>query len=222
MIPSKTRVTLHDSIARFPRPTHFSQGGGVVSPAVEYSFQGSEAVKPELIVVQPVIEAERFLLRPARRSDAGLIEMFTGDRRLAEATKSVPHPLPPGATDAFIARALSEKRDEDIWIMDGSASGLGEVLGVVGLTRIGKDQSEISYWVAPAFWNTGLASEAVAAIVGANPHRARTLFAEVFQDNPGSARVLTNCGFDYLGDAESWSVARGAMVPTWTYTRKMA
>ncbi len=222
MMLLKTRVTLHDSIARFPRATHFSQGGGVVSPATEYSFQGSEAVKPELIVVQPVVEAERFLLRPVRRSDSGLIELFTSDRRLAEATKTVPHPLPPGATDAFIARALSDKRDEDVWIMDGSAGGLGEVLGVVGLTRIGKDQSEISYWVAPAFWNTGLASEAVAAIVGANPHRARTLFAEVFQDNPGSARVLTNCGFDYLGDAESWSVARGAMVPTWTYTRKMA
>ena len=206
MMLLKTRVTLHDSIARFPRATHFSQGGGVVSPATEYSFQGSEAVKPELIVVQPVVEAERFLLRPVRRSDSGLIELFTSDRRLAEATKTVPHPLPPGATDAFIARALSDKRDEDVWIMDGSAGGLGEV----------------SYWVAPAFWNTGLASEAVAAIVGANPHRARTLFAEVFQDNPGSARVLTNCGFDYLGDAESWSVARGAMVPTWTYTRKMA
>ncbi|KTF05419.1 acetyltransferase, GNAT family protein, partial [marine sediment metagenome] len=54
------------------------------------------------------------------------------------------------------------------------------------------------------------------------PHGARTLFAEAFQDNPGSARVLTNCGFVYLGDAESWSVARGGRVPTWTYLRKMA
>ncbi|MFT4744129.1 MAG: RimJ/RimL family protein N-acetyltransferase, partial [Yoonia sp.] len=44
--------------------------------------------------------------------------------------------------------------------------------------------------------------------------------AEMFQVNPGSARVLTNCGFDYLGDAEAFSVARGATVPTWTYTLK--
>jgi RimJ/RimL family protein N-acetyltransferase len=54
-------------------------------------------------------------------------------------------------------------------------------------------QSEISYWVAPAFWNSGLASEAVRAIIAANPHGAAQVFAEVFQDNPGSARVLTNC-----------------------------
>ncbi len=51
--------------------------------------------------------------------------------------------------------------------------------------------------------------------------RSRTIFAEVFQDNPGSARVLTNCGFEYIGDAESFSVARNARVPTWTYLKKL-
>ena len=57
-------------------------------------------------------------------------------------------------------------------------------------------------------------------LIAANPHRAERIFAEVFQDNPGSARVLTNCGFDYLGDAEAFSVSRNAAVPTWTYTLK--
>ena len=47
------------------------------------------------------------------------------------------------------------------------------------------------------------------------------MFASVFQDNPASAKVLTNCGFDYIGDAESYSVARGSQVPTWTYLRKL-
>ena len=64
-------------------------------------------------------------------------------------------------------------------------------------------------------------SEAVQALVEANPQKNCTMFAEVFQDNPGSARVLTNCGFEYLGDAESFSVARNALVPTWTYIRKL-
>ena len=175
----------------------------------------------EPIVVQPALAAERFVLRPIRRSDAGLISLYMGDRRLAEGTRAIPHPLPPGATEAFIARALNEDRNEDVWVLDGSERGLAEVLGLVSLTRMERDQSEISYWVAPAFWNTGYASEAVRALVEANPHRTRTLFAEAFQDNPGSARVLTNCGFEYLGDAEAYSVARGATVPTWTYLRRM-
>jgi hypothetical protein len=34
--------------------------------------------------------------------------------------------------------------------------------------------------------------------------------------------VLTNAGFEYLGDAETFSVGRGSRVATWTYLRRMA
>jgi RimJ/RimL family protein N-acetyltransferase len=178
-------------------------------------------MKIEQIIEQPVIEAGRFVLRPLRRSDAGLIQMYASDERVARGTRSIPHPLPPGATEAFVARGLASARAEDVWVMDGAAHGLSEVLGLVGLERMDRAQSEIGYWVAPALWNTGLASEAVQAMVSANPHGSKTLFAEVFQDNVASARVLTNAGFEYIGDAEAFSVARNAKVPTWTYIRKM-
>ena len=175
---------------------------------------------------QVVIATERFVLRPLRASDVGLIAHYTQDRRVAEGTRSIPHPLPPGAAENFVTRAMSPKGTEDVWVLDGSTHGLAEVLGVISLKRMdeekfNRDQSEIGYWVAPAFWNTGFASEAVRALVTANPQKNRTIFAEVFQDNPGSARVLTNAGFQYLGDAETFSVARNSRVPTWTYIRKL-
>jgi RimJ/RimL family protein N-acetyltransferase len=171
--------------------------------------------------VPPAIAAGRLLLRPFRRSDAGLYALYAGDRRVAEGTQSIPHPLPPGAAEAFVARAMAAKGTEEAWVMDGSASGLSELLGVITLKAMDRGQSEIAYWVAPAFWNAGFASEAVRGLIAANPLGSRTIFAEVFQDNPGSARVLTNCGFEYIGDAESFSVARNARVPTWTYLKKL-
>jgi RimJ/RimL family protein N-acetyltransferase len=167
------------------------------------------------------IPAGRLMLRPLRKSDAGLISMYAGDRRVAEATRTIPHPLPPGAAEAFVARVMAGSGPEAAWVMDGSASGLAEVLGVISLKAMDRGQAEIGYWVAPAFWNAGFASEAVRALVAANPLGSRTIFAEVFQDNPGSARVLTNCGFEYIGDAESFSVARNARVQTWTYLKKL-
>jgi RimJ/RimL family protein N-acetyltransferase len=175
----------------------------------------------EKIAPEAVIVTDRFTLRPARKSDAGLFALYAGDRRVAEATQGIPHPLPPGAAEAFCARAMATNADEDIWVMDGSRSGLPEVLGVMSLKKMDRAQSEVAFWVAPAFWNHGIASEAVQALVNANPQRNATMFAEAFQDNPGSARVLTNAGFQYLGDAESFSVARGQTVPTWTYIRKL-
>ena len=182
----------------------------------------------DIIPVTPgQIAAGRFVLRPVRASDAGLIAHHAADRRVAEATQNIPHPFPPGAAEAYVARALTHDRPGSVWVLDGALTGLAEVLGVISLkpmeVKAGQGgQSEVAYWVAPAFWNTGIASEAVRALIAANPLGDRTYFAEVFQDNPGSARVLTHCGFDYLGDAESWSVARGTRVPTWTYVKKIA
>lgn len=173
------------------------------------------------------IAAGRFVLRPVRASDAGLIAHHAGDRRVAEATQNIPHPFPPGAAEAYVARAMKHERPGSVWVLDGALTGLAEVLGVISLkpmeVKAGQGgQSEVAYWVAPAFWNSGIASEAVRALIAANPLGDRTYFAEVFQDNPGSARVLVNNGFQYLGDAEAFSVARDAVVPTWTYIRKLA
>jgi RimJ/RimL family protein N-acetyltransferase len=180
--------------------------------------RGAPAPQP---TIASGIASGRFVLRPLRRSDAGLIAHHAGDARVARGTRTIAHPLPAGVAEALVARAQAPDRDEDVWALDGTAQGLGEVLGLIHLARLGRAQSEVSFWVAPAHWGGGLASEALGALIAANPQDSREIFAEVFQDNPGSARVLTNNGFEYLGDAEAFSVARGATVPTWTYALKV-
>lgn len=170
---------------------------------------------------QPTIETGRLTLRPIRRSDQGLIAHYAGDMRVAAMTATIPHPLPPGLTDAFVTRCLSGQGDEVVWAMDATAPGLGELVGLVGLERMDRGQAEIGYWVAPVVWNTGIATEAVRALMVANPMGNRQVFGKVFQDNPASARVLTNSGFDYIGDAEAFCVARNAVLPQWTYIRQM-
>lgn len=168
-----------------------------------------------------VIDAERFILRPLRPSDAGLLALYAGDERVARNTRSIPHPLPPGSTEAFIDRCLSTKSLQKVWVLDGSANDLSEAMGIIALKPLDRDQSEVVFWVAPSFWGTGLASAALTAMVAANPLKSKTLFAEIFQDNQASARVATHAGFDYIGDAETFCVARDRTVPTWTYLRKL-
>lgn len=173
----------------------------------------------QVITDQPTLECPRFVMRPPHKSDAGLIAMYASDERVARDSRAIPHPLPPGAVEAMIDRALSPDRVEDTYVIDGSANGHAEAIGVISLNQMDRDQTEVFFWIAPAFWNLGFATEAVRTVIAANPTKAIRFFAESFQDNPRSARVLTNCGFDYLGDAEAFSVARNTTVPTWTYTR---
>ncbi len=173
------------------------------------------------ITGQLVIPTARFSLRPVRNSDVGLIEMFGEDKRLAEMTTHIPHPLPPGATAAFLDRVTKQDSDEQVWAIDGSKDGLGELLGMISMKKVTQNQSEISYWVAPNLWNSGLASEAVSAMIAANPSNDSSLVASVFQDNPASAKIVTNMGFVLIGESEVYSVARKAMVNTWDYVLRL-
>jgi RimJ/RimL family protein N-acetyltransferase len=183
-------------------------------------------VKLEQITTQAEIAADRLTLRAPRQSDAGPLALYAGDARVATNTCSIPHPLPPGTIEALLERVMAPDSEKLVWVMDGSSDvsegRVRDVLGIISLTSIERDQAELSYWVAPAFWNAGVASQAVRALVEANPLENKTIFASVFQDNAASARVLTNAGFEYVGDAENYCVARATTVPTWTYLLKKA
>lgn len=166
---------------------------------------------------QMVIEAGRFTLRPVRRSDAGTVRLYAGDARVARMTASIPHPLPPGAETMYLDRVTAPDSEEQVWAIDASARDEGDLLGLISLTHVADGQAEVGYWVAPQFWNTGLASEALTALVAANPRGDRSLVASIFQDNPASARVVTRAGFKLIGESETFCVARSALVPCWDY-----
>ncbi|QHQ35210.1 GNAT family N-acetyltransferase [Algicella marina] len=163
----------------------------------------------------PILRTERLLLRPLEARDAGHLELYAGDRRVARMTTSIPHPYPPGGGASFIARIADP--EEYHWAIVQEASSAGELLGVITL----RPDGELGYWIGAPFWNTGFATEAVEAVVSFGHSIGHKLLnASVFQDNAASAKVLTKAGFNYLGEAEAYSIARGAKVDLWTYTRK--
>lgn len=151
-------------------------------------------------------------LRSFREADAGPINLFAGDARVATMTTSIPHPYPPGAADAFIAAARAGRLSEHVWAIDASPGGGPEFVGVVSFRE---GSGEIGYWIGPPFWGTGHATQAVTALVGhlmdevgLNEVRAHVLF-----DNSASQKVLKKTGFRQAGERWLFSVARGMEVP---------
>jgi len=179
-------------------------------------------------ILEPVdLRTDRLHLRRFRRDDAGLVQLYASDARVARMTERIPHPYPPGLAEGYVERAARGSSGEVSWAIDTAldtdADTGGGLIGAIAMRLEPSGAARIGYWVAPAFWNTGYASEAAAAVVA---HAASLgipeVTARVFQDNAASVRVLMHAGFDYIGDGEIYSVAQGRMVPTHTYRRTLA
>ncbi|MEM7528102.1 MAG: GNAT family N-acetyltransferase [Pseudomonadota bacterium] len=175
-----------------------------------------EALGDERHGINATFGTGRLLMRPLRPSDAGPLDLYAGDRRVARMTTSIPHPYPPGAAAAFIERGGRPGALERVWVIDGSPSEAAEMIGLVSLKRA---SDEIGYWVGPPFWNTGYASEAVEGVVATLFSEGMTVIkATVFADNPASAHVLEKLGFAEGPATAQFSVARQEMVPTRSFT----
>ena len=171
------------------------------------------------------LQTERLRLRPLRPADAALVELYASDARVARMTERIPHPYPPGLAEAFVERVSGGIPGEVCWAIEvraepGSTAEANALIGTIILRFETSERARIGYWVAPALWNTGYASEAVEAVVSQAPALGLSeVTARVFQDNLASVRVLIHAGFAYVDDGEAYSLGRGGVVATHNYRR---
>jgi len=72
----------------------------------------------------------------------------------------------------------------------------GQVAGNI-VSWEGSGEWEVGYWIGKEYWGKGIATKALAALLG---HvKMRPLFAHVARHNIASRRVLEKCGFMVIG-----------------------
>ena len=86
----------------------------------------------------------------------------------------------------------------------------GKLIGAVG---IWEDPVEAGYFLDPAYWGRGIASEAMAAFLPLMIARfgLSEVFADHCTDNPASGAVLRKLGFRQIGEGIGESLARDPM-----------
>jgi RimJ/RimL family protein N-acetyltransferase len=85
-----------------------------------------------------------------------------------------------------------------------------EIVGHIG-SFDDEGHREITYWIAPARWGRGYASEALRQFL--TFETTRPLYARVASDNRGSFRVLEKHGFRPISEMTSFANARNADIP---------
>lgn len=142
---------------------------------------------------------ERLLLRPGWIEDAPALHHAFADERVIRNLASAPWPYGLADAEAFLATERKPCESAALIFLRGAAAP--ELIGGVGFGRRPDGALEFGYWIAPAHWGRGYATEAGRAALAAARHslRLRRIEAGHFLDNPASGRVLAKLGFRPTG-----------------------
>lgn len=161
--------------------------------------------------MRPLLSTPDLDLRPVTPADAPAMAAHLSDARVSRMLRVIPHPLPDGFVDGYVARLDFDRGPEHVWAI--RLRGDTGLIGVVAAVRDG-DAARLGYWLAPAHWGRGLMGQAVGAVVAALfEGGVASLKAGVFADNAASRRLLQRQGFVFSDAPAVWNAARGADVP---------
>jgi ribosomal-protein-alanine N-acetyltransferase len=157
-----------------------------------------ESLLPNL----PEIVSERLILRRMTMDDAGDVFDYARDPEVARFTIWDAHRTIQD-TEAFIASVIEgyARRDVATWGVVHRAEGrLIGTCGYNGWNRV-HSRAELGYAFGRGYWNRGLATEAVQALIGFGFTRVNFNRIEAFcvPENVASARVMEKAGMVYEG-----------------------
>lgn len=165
------------------------------------------------------IETERLTLRPPQPQDADEVQRLAGDFRIAEVTRSIPHPYPLELAAQWIERCAEDWQSGKAASFVITETGSGKLVGSITLKDISRGEAEVGYWIGVPYWSRGYASEACKALVefAFRGLRLRRLHASHLARNPQSGRVLFKAGFRHLGLGHSECGCQGKLEPVELY-----
>ena len=149
------------------------------------------------------IETERLILRPWEESDAEALYRYASDPEVGPRAGWPPHK----SVEESLMIIKEVFSTGTMWAVQ--MKGSDEAIGCVGYLpsdccnlEIGENEVEVGYWIARPFWNMGICTEAMAAIVDFcfNVKGFEVLWGDYFTENPASGRVMAKCGFVETGE----------------------
>jgi RimJ/RimL family protein N-acetyltransferase len=144
-------------------------------------------------------------LRPLADDDLDALFVWESDPRAVQtAAFTRADPSDRGAFDAHYERVRANP-DNTLLAIEAD----GEFVGTVASFRFEAERN-VSYWIAPARWGQGLATQGLRAFLEIEP--TRPLFGRVADHNVASAKVLARAGFVEVGSDTGFAPGVGAEI----------
>ena len=147
------------------------------------------------------LNTPRLILRRFRQGDAEqMFRNYTGDPEVTRFLTWPTHTSVEG-TQGYLDMALKEYDSEKTyrWAIVFE----GEVIGCIDVVRLHErsERCEIGYCMGKKWWNRGIMTEALDAVMDFLFNRADVYHITAYHatDNPASGRVMRKCGMKYQG-----------------------
>ena len=157
------------------------------------------------------LRTSRLILRQPLRTDAARLARFLDNFAVAGNLSRVPYPYRLSDAEGWLRTWRPDRpAGETGFTIDLPGEGL---IGHVGF-HADAGGTVIGYWLGQPFWNRGLMSEAVAAVIEwyFDVTDADTLSSGVFHFNKASLAIQRKLGFREVGTSSRLCLARGEQV----------
>lgn len=146
------------------------------------------------------IQKNSFQLRPWQMSDVQSLALHLNNKKIWDNCRDrLPFPYTEEDARSFIGYATSREEPGE-YCIDINGEAVGNISFIRG-TDVERFNAEVGYWLAEPFWNQGIASQALREAL--SHYWAATdvirIFANVFENNRASMRVLEKTGFRQVG-----------------------
>ncbi len=160
---------------------------------------------------------ERLTLRPGWPEDAPALAHAIGHEAVVRNLSRAPWPYT--LADAQAAIADGYATPGPYFLIFAHEDGGCGLIGSIGIGPFGDIPYNLGYWITPAAWGRGYATEAARAVLRlAATLGVRQVAAGHYVDNPGSGAVLRRLGFAATGERLStYSAGRGTHVESIEY-----
>jgi RimJ/RimL family protein N-acetyltransferase len=159
-------------------------------------------------------------VRPWRLDDAESLAKHANNRKVWLGVRDLfPHPYTIDDAHEFLQKKIAEQAATIFCIeIDGAAVG---GIGVHPGQDVYRHTATLGYWLGEEFWGRGVITEAVSAVTNFcfDNFPLHRISAEVFANNPASARVLEKAGFIFEGRLKNHVVKDGQVLDSLLYAR---
>ena len=155
---------------------------------------------------------QRLFLRPGWPEDASQLTAAIAHESVVTRLARLPWPYTLAHAQDWLGRAAAA-RNHPLLVFAHDRGPDPVLVGGAGLHPAG-EELEIGYWLTPAAWGRGYATEAGRAVIDMARHALGQARVTAYHhlDNPASGKVLSKLGFRETGRTRRHSLARGGEV----------